>query len=94
LIIICAGLLIFSVFLFKSGSRILWKKPLPGLPNMIGVEGTVVRRLSPEGFVKAGGELWEARAENGTINTGTDVIVVAQKRLKIIVRPRPPENED
>ncbi len=91
IIIICMGLLSFAVVTYKLGSRILEKKPSPGFTNMIGIEGRVVRRLSPQGFIKAQGEIWEARAENGIIDSGVDVIVVAQSGLKLIVRQKPPD---
>lgn len=59
---------------------------------MVGIEGQVVDRLAPEGFVRIGGELWNARAENGSIDVGIDVIVVRQSGLKVVVRQKREEN--
>ena len=90
-ILIALGFLLFAVATFRIGSRTLRQKPLAGLPNMEGVEGRVVRRLAPKGFIRAGGELWEARTEEGVIEVGADVIVVAQSGLKVTVQRKPAE---
>lgn len=87
LILICIVFLVYAVLSYNIGSRTLSKKPLPGLTTMVGVEGEVVSRLAPEGLVRIEGELWNARSENGPIDVGTDVIVVSQNGLKVVVRP-------
>lgn len=76
----------FAVTTFRIGSRTLLKKPVPGLTNMVGVQGRVTSPLNPRGFVRIQGELWEARADKEHINAGADVIVVAQQGLKLVVR--------
>jgi membrane-bound ClpP family serine protease len=88
LILICVAFLIYAVVSFNIGSRTLRKKPLPGFTTMVGVEGQVVSRLAPEGLVRIKGELWNARSENGPIDVGTDVIVVSQSGLKVVVHPK------
>ncbi len=92
LILICVAFLIYAVLSYNIGSRTLRKKPLPGFTSMVGVEGQVVRRLAPEGLVRIEGELWNARGENGPIDAGTDVIVVSQSGLKVVVRPKQRDN--
>jgi membrane-bound ClpP family serine protease len=77
---------VYAVTVFRLGSRILYKKPLPGLTDMVGMEGKVIRSLKPDGLVQIEGELWEARTENQPIEKGTDVVVVSQERLKLVVR--------
>jgi membrane protein implicated in regulation of membrane protease activity len=86
LILIGVGFLVYAVGFYTIGSRALNKKPLPGLTNMVGVEGRAVSRLAPEGFVRIEGELWASRADTGTIESGTEVLVVQQNRLKLTVR--------
>jgi len=76
----------FAVFTYRMGSRALKKKPLDGLPDMVGSKGKVVSRLDPDGLVRIKGELWKAKSDGGEINTGEEVIVVRQERLKLIVR--------
>ena len=92
IILICVAFIIYAVALFIIGSRTLRRKPLPGLTTMVGIEGQVVSRLAPEGFVRIGGELWNARAENGIIDVGADVIVVRQYGLKVVVRRKQADN--
>ena len=88
LVLICVAFLIYAVISYNIGSRTLRKKPVPGFTTMVGVEGQVVIRLAPEGLVRIEGELWNARSENGPIDVGTDVIVVSQNGLKVVVRPK------
>ena len=92
LILICIAFAVYEVISFLIGSRTLRRKPLPGLTTMVGIEGQVVNRLAPEGFVRIGGELWNARAENGSIDVGVDVIVLRQSGLKVVVRQKQADN--
>ena len=75
----------FSVFIYQMGSRALKKKPVAGLPGMLGSRGKAVSLLAPDGFVRIKGELWEAESDGGRIDTGEVVTVVGQDALKLIV---------
>lgn len=51
-------------------------------------KGVVVKELNPEGMIKAGGELWKARSEDGSVITeGTAVKVVRAETLNLWVEP-------
>jgi len=76
----------FSVITYRMGSRALRRKPLVGLPDMVGSKGKVVSPLAPEGLVRIRGELWVAQTESGEMNAGGEVIVVGQDGLKLVVR--------
>jgi len=76
----------FSIFTHRAGSRALEIKQLVGLHNMIGCQGEVVSPLAPEGVVRIKGELWRARSAGEEIKEGSEVIVVSQDRLKLMVR--------
>ena len=76
----------FAVFTYWLGSRALRKKPLVGLPDMVGSRGRVSTPLAPVGFVRIKGELWEAKSLSGEIATGEEVTVVGQDGLKLMVR--------
>jgi membrane-bound ClpP family serine protease len=76
----------YCVTLYRVGSRTLVKKDLPGLSDMIGLQGKAASRLNPGGQVKIEGELWEARAESGTIPSGARIVVTGQAGLTLIVR--------
>ena len=76
----------WSVVIYRKGSQALRLKPVVGLSNMVGSRGEVVRSLTPEGLVKIRGELWVAEAESGEVNPGSEIVVVGQDRLKLVVR--------
>ena len=77
---------VFSVFTYRMGSRALRKKPIIGLPAMVGSKGKTVSPLALEGFIRIKGELWEAKSVGGEINVGEEVTVVGQDGLKLTVR--------
>ena len=86
LIILMVAWGVFSVFTYRMGSRALKRKPVTGLPAMVGSKGKTVSPLAPEGFVRIKGELWEAKSVGGEINVGEEVTVVGQDGLKLTVR--------
>jgi len=90
LIALMAALAALAVTTFRLGSRALKKKPVVGLPDMVGARGKAVSNLAPEGVVRIKGELWESRTDGRKINTGADVTVVGQEGLKLIVRREKP----
>jgi membrane-bound ClpP family serine protease len=90
LIAMMAGLVVYGVFTYRFGSRVLRKKPLPGLPDVVGSKGKVVTSLAPEGTVRIGSELWEAKTADRKIKAGEEVIVVERDGLKLIVRKNRP----
>jgi len=76
----------FSVITYRMGSRALRRKPVVGLPGMVGSKGEVVSPLVPEGLIRIKGELWIAKSAGSKIDAGEEVTVVAQDGLKLIVR--------
>lgn len=85
LIIIMVAWAGFAVFTYRLGSRALRRKPEGGLSDMLGMRGEVVKRLDPEGIIRIKGELWKAKSAGRKIETGEEVTVVGQRRLKLIV---------
>ena len=86
LIALMAALAAYAVITYRLGSKALGKKPVIGLPDMVGSRGKVVTLLDPEGLVRIKGELWESTSADRRINTGEEVIVVEQDGLKLTVR--------
>ena len=86
LIAVMVALGAYSVIIYRRGSRALRRKPLDGLPDMVGSQGEVVSPLAPEGLVRIKGELWQAESASGRIDTGEEVTVVGQDGLKLVVR--------
>jgi len=77
---------IYAMATFLLVTQALKQKEVIGLPAMVGGKGKTVSRLAPEGQVMVGGELWNARAAEGTIEANAEVLVVAQSGLKLVVR--------
>ena len=80
--------LAFSIFVYRAGSRALNLKPVFDLPIMIGSRGKVVSPLVPEGLVRIKSELWIAKSsdeEDEQIEVGTEVTIVEQDGLKLVV---------
>ena len=92
LIIVMVAWAAYTVTTYRMGSRALRKKPVNGMTAMLGSGGEVVKPLVPEGLVRIKGELWRAKSASGEIDTGEEVIVVGQDRLKLTVRKRSPGN--
>lgn len=86
LILILVLFAAYAVTLYKVGSGTLIKKALPGLTNMVGLQGKASSSLEPKGQVKISGELWEANAESGTIPSGAKIVVVGQTGFRLTVR--------
>jgi len=81
---------VFSVFTYRIGSRALRRKPVTGLPAMIGSRGKVVSPLAPKGVIRIKNELWEAKSVGRKINAGEEVMVVGQEGLRLVVRKSSP----
>ena len=88
LALIALAFIAWAVLIYRVGSRILRKKPVAGLTDMVGVEGTTATALEPRGYIHISGELWEARAEGERIEPGVEVTVIRQEGLKLVVRER------
>ena len=81
---------VVSVITYRMGSRALRRKPVTGLPAMIGSRGKVVSPLAPKGVIKIKAELWEATSAGRRIKAGEEVTVVGQDGLKLVVRKSSP----
>jgi len=79
-----------SVITYRMGSRALRRKPIAGLPDMIGSRGKVVSPLAPKGVIRIKAELWEATSAGRKMKAGAEVTVVGQDGLKLVVRKSSP----
>ncbi len=87
LIVLMVGWATVAILNYRAGSRALKRQPIAGLGTMVGSRGRVVKPLQPEGLIKTGGELWQAKTIDMDIDTGIEVIVVGQDRKILLVRP-------
>jgi len=58
-----------------------------GADRLIGSIGVVTQRLNPEGYIKVGAELWQARS-SAVIDTGESVTVERSEAMILIVEPQ------
>ena len=77
---------VFATWLFIFTTNVLNKQAEAGLTSMVGVTGDAASTLDPEGQVRIRGELWQAVSEEGKIEAGEEVIVAAERGLKLTVR--------
>jgi len=83
--------LAYSIITYRAGSRALRRKPVINIP-VIGSKGKIVSPLAPEGLIKIKGELWVASSAGKKLDVGSEVIVVEQDGLKLVVRGSSPSN--
>lgn len=84
-IALMVALLAYAVISYRIVSHSLMKKPVVGLPTMIGSKAKVVSPLDPEGLVKVRDELWQAKSAGMRIDIGEEVTVVGQDGLVLEV---------
>ncbi len=66
------------------------ERPVTGVDALLGVPGTVVAELAPEGRIRAAGIEWRARAApGGTLPAGTQVVVTGLDGLTLEVERAP-----
>jgi membrane-bound serine protease (ClpP class) len=75
------------IFIIGAATRTLTRQPVTGQEGMIGLRGTVTRRIDPTGpagTVSLQGTLWTARSDT-PIEAGETIQVVAVDGLKLTV---------
>jgi membrane-bound ClpP family serine protease len=87
-ITVMAVWLVVGVGLFIVGTSALDQKEVTGLSTMVGMQGVTEGPLDPSGTVKIYGELWNARAAEGVIGSGVDVIVTGEDGLNLVVKKK------
>lgn len=78
---------VYSYFSFTWGRRAIGQTPAVGLETMIGTKCRTVEPLSPNGYVRVGAELWQARSITGNIDPGTEVVILDVNGLTLVVKP-------
>ncbi|MCE1252279.1 MAG: hypothetical protein LWX83_01885 [Anaerolineae bacterium] len=74
----------FMWFIFTKGIEAIHMPVLHTTPNVVGLEGMSLTRISQEGTVQAGGETWSARSST-PISAHSRVRVVARHGLTLDV---------
>ncbi len=87
LVLMMAAWAAIAVVSYRAGSRALKRQPAAGIESIVGGRGRVVKTLEPEGLIRIGGELWQAKSDGMQIAAGDEVIVVGKDGSRLIVRP-------
>jgi len=87
---VIVGIILFFIVMALIMHRliipVLRKKPVTGAEGMIGITGTAVSPLTPEGLIRIKGEYWQAISIEGDIEPGKRVIIVALAGLTLKVK--------
>ena len=84
LIIMIVALGTYGYVGYRIGKNALERKPV--LSPDIGSRGQAVSTISPKGYIRVRGELWQA-SSSSTIDIGEEIIVVAIKGMTLLVNP-------
>jgi len=76
----------FFAFAIGKAARAQRRRVTTGREAMIGSVGVAKTPLGPDGMVYVHGEYWEAVAEDGSLEPGQRVQVVAMNGLRLLVR--------
>jgi len=87
LIVLMVSWAVYSCVISSLVAKVIGRAPSVGSETLIGFKGTTTTPLLPDGHVRVGMELWQARSIAGDIETGAEVIIVNINRLTLLVRP-------
>jgi len=87
-VIIVIGLLLGAIIFITHKAIIpaLHRKRVTGSEGMVGLEGEVIKPLTPDGMVSVNGEIWKAKSLYGDIPAGEEIEIVGLKRLTLKVK--------
>ncbi len=85
LIILAVIIIVFTVFAVNRSIRAHQLQVAAGKEDLIGKIATVDATLAPKGVVFIEGERWTATLDEGTVNSGEEVIVTKVDGLKLRV---------
>ena len=76
----------FVFIIHKAVIPSFHKKKVTGLEGMIGLEGEVIKPLTPVGLIRVKGEYWKAKSVEGNIVAGEDIEILGTNRFTLEVR--------
>jgi membrane protein implicated in regulation of membrane protease activity len=85
--VVCIPLFAGEIYLWNRTVR--HKRPQVGAETLIGAAGVAITECAPDGQVRIGGTIWEARS-TAPLATGDAVRVVSRDGLRLTVEPGPP----
>jgi len=89
LIIMMIALGVYNYINYRLGKKALIKKPM--ISPDIGSRGRTTTPVSPKGYVRINGELWQA-SSNSTIDAGEEIAVVGIEGMTLLISPVEKDN--
>jgi len=83
--------LLLGAFVFVIHKAIIptfHKKQVTGAEGLIGLEGEVIKPLTPVGVIQTKGEYWKAKSAGENIAVGEEVEILGIKGLTLTVKPK------
>ena len=84
LVLMMAALGAYSCMSYRLGKKALARKPIVW-PD-VGSKGRTTTLISPKGYVRVNGELWQA-SSSSTIHVGEEIIVVGIEGMTLVINP-------
>jgi membrane-bound ClpP family serine protease len=85
-VVIALLLGVFAFIVHKVVIPSFHKKRVTGSEGMIGLEGTVIKPLTPFGLIRIEGEYWKAKSIDKNIAVGEEVEILRLNRLTLEVK--------
>jgi len=84
LILMMIALGVYNYTNYRLGRKALVKKPV--ISPDIGSRGRTTTPVSPKGYVRVNGELWQA-SSSSTIDVGEEIVIVGREGMTLLVSP-------
>ena len=89
LILMMIALGVYNYITYRLGMKALIKKPI--ISPDIGSRGRTTTPISPKGYVRIKGELWQA-SSSSTIDAGVEIAVVGMEGMTLLITPVEKDN--
>jgi membrane-bound serine protease (ClpP class) len=89
LVLMMIALGTYNYITYRLGKKALDKKPI--ISPDIGSRGRTTTPVSPKGYVRVNGELWQA-SSNSTIDSGEEIAVVGIEGMTLLISPVEKDN--
>jgi len=89
LILMMIALGVYNYITYRLGKKALVKKPM--ISPDIGSRGRTTTPISPKGYVRVNGELWQA-SSSSTIGAGEEIAVVGIEGMTLLISPIEKDN--
>ena len=84
LVLMMIALGVYNYVNYRLNKKALDKKPMISLD--IGSRGRTITPISPKGYVRVNGELWQA-SSNSTIDAGEEIAIVGIEGMTLLISP-------